>query len=90
MALSFSEKARLAIGGKAFRVYEVTHDGSETSIDATDFDMQYIEASWVGGGTCPLSATSAAFFELTTTSGTKLATTALTSGAIAVICAIGY
>lgn len=43
MALSFSEKFRAGIGGKAWRVVEVTSDGSTTTINASDLDMNYIE-----------------------------------------------
>lgn len=43
MALSFSQKVRDRFGSKAFRVYEVTHDGSATTIDASAIDMNYIE-----------------------------------------------
>ena len=90
MALTFSEKTRMALGGKAFRAYEVTHDGSETSMDASDFDLNYIDAAIAGPGTQVLSATSVAYADLTTTYGTSIAFTALSSGATTVIWAIGY
>ncbi|OFW61315.1 MAG: hypothetical protein A2W01_11210 [Candidatus Solincola sediminis] len=45
MALTFTQKERYSVGGKAFRLYEITHDGSVTTINATDIDMNYIEAA---------------------------------------------
>lgn len=89
MALTFSEKFRAGIGGKAFRAYEVTHDGSETSIDASDLDMNYIDAAMAGPGTQVLSATSVAYADLTTTSGNSIAFTALSAGATSIIWAFG-
>lgn len=47
MALSFSEKLTYPKGDKAFRVYEVTHDGSATTILAGDLNLTYIEHSSV-------------------------------------------
>jgi hypothetical protein len=43
MALTFSEKVRLSDGNKAFRIYEITHDGSATTINASDLEMNFIE-----------------------------------------------
>jgi hypothetical protein len=43
MALAFSEKITLSAGDKAFRVYEVTHDGISTTIQANDLNLTYIE-----------------------------------------------
>jgi hypothetical protein len=47
MALTFSQKLRMSMGNKAFRVYEVTHDGSTTTIEASDLDMNYIDYALV-------------------------------------------
>ena len=49
MALTFSEKVRGTMMGKAFRVYEVTGDGSATTVKATDLDMSYIDYAIVNG-----------------------------------------
>ncbi len=49
MALTFSEKLRGTQMGKAFRIYEVTHDGSVTTIDASDLDLNYIDYAIVNG-----------------------------------------
>ncbi len=49
MALAFTQRLRTQIGGKAFRAYEVTCDGSTVSIDATDLELNYIEAAAVAG-----------------------------------------
>ena len=43
MALTFTEKCNASIGGMAFRAYEVTADGSTTTINASDLDMREIE-----------------------------------------------
>jgi len=47
MALSFVEKLTMSSGDKAFRVYEVTHDGSNTTIQASDLNLTYIEHATV-------------------------------------------
>jgi hypothetical protein len=90
MALTFTQRLRLSLGGKAFRAYEITHDGSETSIDASDLEMNYVEAAMIGAGTVPLSATSTTYADLTTAQGSALAMTALSSGAVSLLWAIGY
>ena len=51
MALTFSEKLRGTTMGKAFRIFEVTHDGSVTTVEATDLDMNYIDYAIVNGMT---------------------------------------
>jgi hypothetical protein len=92
MALTFTKRIsmNMDISGKLFRVYEITHDGSETSIDASDLEMHYVEAAIAGPGTQVLSATSTAYCDLTTTYGASLAMTALSSGATTVLWAIGH
>jgi len=47
MALAFSEKLTISSGDKAFRVYEVTHDGANTTINASDLNLTYIEHATV-------------------------------------------
>jgi len=44
MALTISEKFRMTAGGKAWRVYDITHDGSVLSITAGSMDLDYIDA----------------------------------------------
>lgn len=44
MALTISEKFRYTAGGRAFRVYEITHDGSTLTLTAGSMDLDYIEA----------------------------------------------
>ena len=93
MALSFSDKMdgkHLAIAGVAFRVYEVTHDGSETSMDASDFDLSYIYSAIPGGGTIVLSATSTIGIDLPTNHGASISMTAMSSGATTLLWLIGY
>jgi hypothetical protein len=43
MALTFSQKIRGKMGNKEFRLYEVTPDGSATTLDASAMDMNYID-----------------------------------------------
>lgn len=90
MALSFSEKVRMSQGNKSFRVYEVTHDGSATTINASDLGMNYIEYMVLG----PVTAlSSVADFPILsgTTYGTYVTYSgALSSGAIDVVQAWGY
>ena len=43
MALSFSEKVSTRIGNRKYKVYEVTHDGSATTVDASDVGLNYID-----------------------------------------------
>lgn len=43
MALTFTEKFRASLGGKEFRAFEITCDGSVTSITAANLDMAYID-----------------------------------------------
>lgn len=93
MSLTFTDKMagkHLSLGGVAFRCYEVTHDGSETSMDATDFDLTYVYSAIPGGGTTVLSAASTAYVDLTTNHGKALAMTALSSGATTILWLIGY
>lgn len=43
MALTFTQKLRISMGDKAYRLYEVTADGSTTTINASDIDLNYID-----------------------------------------------
>jgi hypothetical protein len=43
MALTFTKRVRNKMGNKAFRLYEITPDGSVTTINASDIDLKYIE-----------------------------------------------
>ena len=43
MALTFSKKIRGNMGDKEFRLYEVTPDGSITTINASEIDLNYID-----------------------------------------------
>ena len=51
MALTFSEKLRGSMGGKAWRAFEVTHDGSTTAMSASSFDLDRIEFATFSLGT---------------------------------------
>lgn len=43
MTLAFSEKVSTRIGNRKYKVYEVTHDGSITTVDASDVGLNYID-----------------------------------------------
>lgn len=94
MALTFTDKMggkHLAIGGRSWRFYEVTHDGSETSMAASDFDLTEVEFAMAGPHTVPVgSAGTTAQVDLTTSSGKTLAITALSSGAKTSLMLIGW
>ncbi|OFW61314.1 MAG: hypothetical protein A2W01_11205 [Candidatus Solincola sediminis] len=42
MALTFTQKQRYSVGGHAYRLYEITHDGAATTINASDIDLNHI------------------------------------------------
>lgn len=90
MALTFGTIQRGFFGKKRMHIVPVTHDGSETSIDASDLDMNYIDHAFGAPNTVPVgSAGTTDQIDLTTYSGKALAMTALSSGAICTIIAIG-
>ncbi len=43
MALTITQKLRESLNGRAFRAYEIVHDGSVTSISAGSMEMTQIE-----------------------------------------------
>lgn len=71
MAISISEKVKGAIGGKAFRVFEITFAGDEVnfSISAASLGFNYILNALGMLGTKTSGATG---FHMPTTSGTKV------------------
>lgn len=89
MALSFSVKYRGNLDRKKLRIVEVTHDGSETSIDCSSLEMNYIDHAIVSGKSFAVSAGTTALPDLTTNSGKYLAVTALSSGSVVTLWAIG-
>lgn len=89
MALSFSQKVRDRFGSKAYRVYEVTHDGSATTIDASDLDMNYIEYAIALPYTA-LSSVADVPRISGTTSGSFVLITAMSSGSVNSIIAYGW
>ena len=85
MALSFSLKLNQRLGRKRYKVYEVTHDGSETSIDASDVGLNYIDYSMLDN-LGALSSDAADFNYMGTTSGKAIAmTSALSASAVDVL-----
>ena len=89
MALSFGTIQRGTFGRKKMHVCDVTHDGSATAISAANLDMNYIDHAFATGMTIVLSAASTVGIDLTTNSGTGIAFSAMSSGAITTIVAIG-
>ena len=82
MALTLSQKVRMSIGGKAFRAYEVTHDGSTGSISASEFDLNHFDAAIAGAGSdAP---------DLTSGDGATITFTALSASATSMIWAFGF
>lgn len=49
MALKFTEVLRDSLDESAFRCYEVTCDGTNVSIDASDLDMHHIDTAMIAG-----------------------------------------
>jgi hypothetical protein len=84
MALTFTKRLEMSVGNKKMSMYDVTHDGSETSIDASDIGLHYVDSAMVCGG----STTD--YADLTTTYGSSVAITALSASAVTVIWAIGW
>jgi len=90
MALTFTKRYSGRLDRKKLKIYDVTHDGSETSIDCTDLELNYIDHAMASGATIPVgSAGTTAYPDLTTNNGLLLAMSALSSGAITTIWAIG-
>jgi hypothetical protein len=91
MALAFVEKLRGTQMGKAFRIYEVTHDGSATTIDASNLDLNYIDYAIVNGLTA-LSAVADYDYLSGTTGGAPYVTfaNALSSSSVCVVQAWGW
>ena len=92
MALTFTKKMETRMGDKKFHIYEVTHDGSVTTVNASDLNMNYIDYAIAGDVTLPTSITGAAITTLSVT-GASIAVSfsnALSSGAISVIEAWGW
>lgn len=89
MALTFTTKYEGRLDRKKLKIVEITHDGSATTATAANLGLNYIDYAMATAATVPLSATTAAFTDLTTNSGTGLAFTALSSGALVSILALG-
>jgi len=89
MALSFGTVQRGTFGKKRMHICDVTHDGSSTAIAAANLGLNYVDHAFATGNTIVLSAASTVGIDLTTNSGTSLAFTAMSSGAISTIIAIG-
>ncbi len=89
MALTFGTVQRGFFGKKKMRIVDVTHDGSTTAVNASDLGLNYVDIAFNTANTIAVSAGTTALPDLTTNSGTALAMTALSSGSITTIIAIG-
>ncbi len=75
MALIFTERLRQDIGGKSFRCYDVTCDGSTVSIDAKDIDLNTIETAMVEGAADLIGTVSISGAQLADAAGSTLTVT---------------
>jgi len=90
MALSFGTVLKGTFGRKRMHICDVTHDGSATAITAANLELHYIDHAFASPNTVPVgSAGTTTQVDLTTNSGTGVAFSALSSGAITTIIAIG-
>ena len=89
MALTFSEKISTRIGRRKYKVYEVTHDGSATTVDASAVGLNYIDYAIAHSKTALSSVADLA--RLSTVTGTNvLFGGALSSGAVDILELWGY
>lgn len=75
MALTFSQKLRTTVGGKAFRAYEVTCDGSTLSINAADLELNYIESAVIMGAADLIGTVSISTDVISDAAGSTIAVT---------------
>lgn len=81
MALTFSEKFRMTAGGRAFRMYEVTADGSTVSIDASTLDLTQIEFASITPPAGLIGTVSITASDLATVTGSTLTSITVTGAA---------
>lgn len=89
MALTFSEKLRVEEGRKQHVIYEVTHDGSTATINASNLELNYIDYALIHGKFA-LSAVSDFTYMSDTTGLYVTINNALTATTIDIIEAWGY
>lgn len=89
MALTFTKKLIMNVGNKKLSMYDVTHDGTETSIDASDLGLHYVDHAIAGQND---TGTDVATFTngLTSNSGSSIDMTALSALAVTSIWAFGW
>ena len=89
MALTFTKKLIMNVGNKKLSMYDVVHDGTETSIDASDIGLHYVDHAIAGQND---SGTDVAAFTngLISNSGTSIEMTALSALATTSIWAFGW
>jgi hypothetical protein len=56
MSLTFTKKISMSMGDKAFRVFQVTGDSSETLMSAESFDLHYIDFAMISPAVGDLSS----------------------------------
>jgi hypothetical protein len=92
MTLAFSKKLQMSSGDKKMHIYEITHDASTTTVNASDLEMNYIDYAITVPVTIPTSITGAAFPALSI-AGPSIAVAyadVLSDGAVTAIQAWGW
>jgi hypothetical protein len=83
MALTFTKKIEMSMGDKAYRLYEVTADGSTSTINATDINLHYIDHAILSPQKAALS--SVADYNYLSESGASIALTMAGTGSSAAV-----
>lgn len=89
MALTFTKRLEMSVGAKKMSMYDVTHDGSTTSIDASNIGLHYIDHAIIGQNNV---GTDVAAWNtgLSANNGAYVTVVALSANAITSIWAIGW
>jgi hypothetical protein len=79
----------MSMGNKKFVAYDITHDGTATTIDASSIELHYIDHAVAGQANQGTNVTTNTG-ELTASYGAYITMTALSTTAITSIWAIGW
>jgi hypothetical protein len=89
MALTFTKKLAMNLGNKKFVGYDITHDGTVTTVDAASIELHYIDHAIAGTATQGSSVTTNNG-QLAVTSGAYVQLVALSANAVTSIWAFGW
>ena len=89
MALTFTERLKMNMGNKKFVAYDVTHDGSAGTVEASSIGLHYIDHA-ITGQANQGSDVADNTGELTVSYGAYVTMTVLSTTAITSIWAIGW